>query len=259
MKSVKYSCLLAAVYIVAAVGFAHAGTLDKVFRSVENARWGSGQGHFVRSFGRKNITFATKRILSVPAELGKYKGSMNYLFDKKGRLYNLAWYATIPVAAMRDVQELEKQMEAELRAKYGDPVREFSDGDASKAVGVAAKGGVTSKDMAELFLTPGGAGVPKNAEGKVDLDKMMMMMPVIFYSKLTFWDAGEVWAYTNLLCSTDGTCYLHLQFVSKKLTDGEQYRPASDIPFSYSPLDRDQDIVTDTHKAWNNRQTKRKS
>ncbi len=252
MKKWKHSLLLALVVSVAAAAAAQAGTLDRQLRFVGNARWGTGQNQLVRSFGKQNIAFATKNILSLPADLGKFKGSMNYLFNKEGKFYNLAWYATVPVAAMQDAQELERRMESELRAKYGDPVYTFSDGDASKAAEVVAGGGATYENMAKMLGTPG--GLPKNAEGKVDIKQMMLMMPSIFYSKLTFWDGGTIWAYTNLLCSTDGTCYVHLQFVSKKLTSTENYLPTPEKPFSYSPLDRDQDLVTNTHKTWNNRQ-----
>jgi hypothetical protein len=70
-------------------------------------------------------------------------------------------------------------------------------------------------------------------------------MPIVFYSRLNFWDAGDLWVYTNLLCSTDNQCLLHLQFVSKKLTyKKEKYWPTPEVLFGYSPLDRDQDLVS---------------
>lgn len=76
---------------------------------------------------------------------------------------------------------------------------------------------------------------------------LMELMPVVFYSKISFWDGGDLWVYTNLLCSTDGSCYQHLQFVSKKQTQNEAYAPTPQKAFSYTPLDRDQDLVTKSH------------
>ena len=254
MKKKKHACSILIVWIIAIAGSAQAGTLDKVFRFLGNARWGADQKHFVSSLGKQTITFTTNNLLSIPANLGKFEGSMNYLFNKEGKFYCLAWYAAIPVAAMQDVQELESQMEEELRVKYGEPVYAFSDGDASKAAEVVARGGITYQDAAKMLGKPG--GLPKDAEGNVDIKQMMMMMPGIFYSKLNFWEGSAVWVYTNLLCSTDGTCYVHLQFVSKKMVSGEKYLPTPGVPFSYSPLDRDQDLVTKAHRAWGEQSVK---
>lgn len=149
-------------------------------------------------------------IITVPFSLSEFPASLNYLFDAGGRLYNLAWLVTIPAEKIQAAMSLDTRMMQELSARYSRPVYTFSDG------------------------SPGGYATEKAKE---------MTGPVVFYSRLDFWDAEPLWAYTNLLCSTDGKCLLHLQFVSKKLTAKEKYWPTPDVLFSYSPLDRDQDRV----------------
>ena len=73
--------------------------------------------------------------------------------------------------------------------------------------------------------------------------------PHIFYSKLLFWDTGKMYAYINFLCSTDGTCAQQLHFTAKNLA-GDGYVPAADALAGYSPLDRDQDMVTKINRTW---------
>lgn len=253
MKSRRFSFSCVALCAVFTVSSAWAGTFDQVISFAEKGKWGARQLQLTRSFGG-NVIFITKHLVAVSSTVAGIQGSINYLFNKNGKLYNLAWYATIPVTEMAAAQELERALEAELRAKYGEPVYTFSDGDESKAAAVVSRGGATYDDMTKMF--GGDNGLPKGEDGKLDIDQMMMMMPSIFYSKLVFWDGGKIWVYSNLLCSTDGTCYFHVQFVSKKMTAAEKYRPSPDVAFSYSPLDRDQDMVTDTHKGWLRRRSK---
>lgn len=78
---------------------------------------------------------------------------------------------------------------------------------------------------------------------------LMDMLPTIFYSRLNYWDGGDLWVVSNLLCSTDGACYQHLQFVSKELTNDEAYVPTPQKSFGYTPLDRDQDAVTRSNRG----------
>lgn len=239
---------LAALTAVVFFGMAAvaAEALGDVFGQVDATPWGIQREAVLRSLPDRPLLENEETII-LPWNIAGREATVNFVFNKAGALYNLAWYALIPVADMQIAQSMEKSMVADLEARYGKPRHVFSDGNARDAAKVARDAPRKAKErekIAREIMERNKRGKPNDKQAAADLMRVMKVMPTIFYSKLAFWDAGPVWAYTNLLCSTDGTCYLHLQFVSKDLTRDESYFPTPEKAFSYSPLDRDQDLVT---------------
>lgn len=242
MRAIVVAGLLAAC--LSFCGMAAAGTLDEVLFVVDGTSWGSPSQTVRNGLGQTPL-LENNEILMIPGDMAGRPATISYLFNPTGALYNLAWYAAIPVAKMAEAQRVEAELEQALTAKYGPPFQNFSDGDAGKAESVAADAakqeGEREKILEEIRFKKA-QGLEKEAMQLTA--RLFMNMPMIFYSKLAMWDGGDVLAYTNLLCSTDGTCYMHMQFVSKNMTAHEKYAATPDVLFSYSPADRDQDMVT---------------
>lgn len=231
-----------------------AGTLDEVFEKVEGGGWGLGRDAVRQAAGI--VLLENDDIIVGSTRLGGKPATINFLFDKSGRLYNMSWLVTTPVLEVKSARRFNLDAVKQIQARYGKPSYKFTDGDHSQSKTAAKK----AKDLEEVrkkliaLRESKGGEEPileeMNAAMGIGKSKTIFdVMPTIFYSKLDFWDGKAIWAYTNLLCSTDGTCYQHIQFVSKHLTAGEQYQPTPDKPFSYSPLDRDQDLVTKSYRS----------
>lgn len=234
-----------------------AGVLDPAFSQADAAQWGANQEK-VRREAPSYPIMGNQAIMLAAGTLDGREATVNYLFDREGGLYNIAWYVVTPVDDFESAMDLDRTLEGELRARYGEPSYTFSDGEIAKAGEVKAVPPAdrpTMEKFAEYMRTsPAGSGAKKPGGTAAAGDTkpgedIFSRMPVIFYSRLLFWDAGDKWAYINFLGSTDGTCYQHLQFVSKERTDKDGYSPEFK-PFVNSPLDRDQDMVTAIHKAW---------
>lgn len=229
------------VFCLVFSGTAVAGTLDDAFLVVNSTSWGTPR-QLVRNGMEQEPLFENEEIIIAEGNTAGHPATINYLFNKSGALYNLAWYAAIPVSEMTTAGTIESELEQALQARYGAPIKNFSDGDVNQAATVAADATdheAARERLLEEIKAKKAQGLEKEAMQLTA--QLFMTMPMIFYSKLAMWDGGGVWAYT---CSTDGACYMHLQFVSKSLTAGENYAATPEKLFSYSPADRDQDMVT---------------
>lgn len=242
------SIVLIMICVLSLGGMAQAaGLLDDAFVKTEAAPWGKKAKDAIRALGLTPVLEKPEALVARGA-LGGREVTVNCLFNKAGGLYNLAWYALIPTTDLDAARKFDADLEAALKAKYGKPSRVFNDGDpddlkkmekdADKIAALKEKLDSAKKEKKKAALSPEEQKLLK------DNPSILISMPSIFYSRLNFWNGGNFWVYTNLLCSTDGTCYMHLQFVSKRQTSKESYSPTPEKPFSYSPLDRDQDLVT---------------
>lgn len=232
-----------------------AGPLEAIFQKVERAPWGAKSAAVKKELASPPLR-TDKGILLVDDKGLSGRSTLSYLFDQNGALYNLAWYTVTPVSDIKAAQSLEKSLEKALRAKYGKPLTSHVDGSPGGARGVAKKQAQrekAAKILEEAKAAKGsaltGPEIIKAMEGTGA--SMGDIMPTLFYSKLNFWDGGQVWVVSNLLCSNDGSCYQHLQFASKEQTQKgpEAYRPTPEKLFSYTPLDRDQDTVTRNNRS----------
>jgi len=248
----KLLALLLVIALFPAVIALGAGPLDSVFQKVEQAPWGEKQSEVKKGLS----PLLTDKAIIVVADDGlAARSTLNYLFKEKGGgLYNLAWYAATPVNDIKAALDLERELEKMLRAKYGRPKTSHAYGKPDNIKGVEKL--KAEQDKARIAL----AEAAKVKEAKLTLEEVIKaledsgitlegIMPTLFYSKLNFWDGSRVWVVTNLLCSNDGTCYQHLQFVSKDQTKDEAYAPTPEKFFSYTPLDRDQDAVTKFNRS----------
>jgi len=232
-----------------------AGELDAIFNLVEQANWGAKKQAVKQKINDKAL-LDSKTIVIVPDKSGlSSKGTINYLFNEKtGGFYNLAWFAITPIKDVEATKKFENELEKALKAKYGKASYITANGRASDAKKIEKEMTKKMAEKDELYKAIGKAEAEKGQ--KLTAEEMMKIktaggktmldfMPTLFYSELNFWDAGNLWVYTSLLCSTDGDCYHHLQFVSKEQTKNETYAPdTKKAAFSYTPLDRDQDSVT---------------
>lgn len=216
--------------------------LDEVIKIASAAPWKANAATIKKSLGREPL-FENKAIMIAPSRLADRDATINYLFNKSDALYNLAWYLTIPTAELDAAQDFEKALEAALKAKYGKPKRVFSDGDLKNAEKTKKQAEEMARILAPSLKKDLPPSPPDGSRSFIIGKDGEIIIPMIFYSKMNFWDGGKFWVYSNFLCSTDGKCYLHLQFVSKALTKKEGYAPNTKA-FAYSPLDRDQDLVT---------------
>lgn len=266
----KELIVVALCCLVLSAAQAHAaGVLDAAVKQANAASWGARQDAVRRSAPSKPI-MGNQAIQMAVGKLAGRDATVNYLFDKAGGLYNIAWYVVTPVDNFETARELDATLERDLRARYGEPSYAFSDGDAAEAEKVKAvpPGERPTMEKFRAASTPERKAEAKKLAAWVEakqrgedaplpvLDKdvvrdmgNMPKPPHIFYSKLLFWDTGKMYAYINFLCSTDGTCYQHLQFVSKERTKKDGYDPTFK-PFGNTPADRDQDLVTEVHSAW---------
>ena len=231
---------------------AAAGPLDAVFQKSDQAPWGSKQAEVKKNLGVSPL-LSNKDILLVADGALSGRSTLSYLF-KNGALYNLAWYTVTPASDIKAARELDGRLEKALKARYGKPRVSHTDGRPGDAKDAAKK--KADQDAAFEVLKK----AEKAKGSKLSVEEMnkalaasgqslLDIMPTLFYSKISFWDGGDLWVYTNLLCSNDGSCYQHLQFVSKKQTQGEGYAPTPQKAFSYTPLDRDQDLVTRSNRS----------
>ena len=145
-----------------------------------------------------------KAIMMTPAKLGGRDATVNYLFDKDGGLFNVAWYVVTPVDDFEAAKNLNQDLENALQAKYGKPIHTFSDGDQAEAEKIKAiqPQDRTSMDKFMEYMQSGGPGKGKKDAGAGGPD-LLSLMPHVFYSKLLFWDGGKVWVYTNFICSNN--------------------------------------------------------
>lgn len=241
--------------LTCATGAARSGEpLAGVFAWIDANPWG-----FARASVKDAVVpvFQNDKIVVAPDTIDGRDVTINYLFNKSGQLYSLSWYALIPVADVEDAVFLNDAIKKSLTGKYG-AAKVVSGGggpDREKAREVVEK----LPELAEVrekldkFKTDSMASgkKPNPADLKAILgDRQLLdVVPVLFYAEEMMWDGGAVWVYASLLCSTDGSCYQHLNFVSKKLAAGEPYPDGGERKlFSYTPLDRDQDLITASNK-----------
>ena len=227
-----------------------AGPLDSVFQKVDQAAWGEKQAAVKKGLS----PLLTDKAIIVVADGGlDARSTLNYLFKKKGGgLYNLAWYTTTPARDIKAALALEARIEKSLKAKYGAPMLSHADGRPGDAAEVEKKLDDRARAMKSLDEAKAAKGSELTGEEmmkSLDVEAMLALMPVIFYSKLNFWDGNDLWVVSNLLCSNDGNCYQHLQFVSKEQGQDESYQPTPQRPFSYTTTDRDQDLVTKFNRS----------
>ena len=253
-KRVLFGLFFFCGFFVTVAAFA-AETMDSVLQKVEQAPWGEKQPALKKKLGISPL-FTNKTILITDGAELSSRSTLNYLFkEKTGGFYNLAWYTATPVSDMKSALSLAKTIERALGKKYGKPKISHTSGKPGEAKNIAKKMENRKKVLEILNKTEAGKGSKLNLE---ETSKALTaeglsiedMMPTLFYSQLHFWDAKDLWIVSNLLCSNDGTCYQHLQFVSKELTKDESYQPTPKELFSYTPLDRDQDAVTKFNRTF---------
>ena len=250
MRRVRLAVMVIGVVFVLSGVIRGAEALDEVFRRVDGGGWGSNQRAIKRAIGG-GLALEKPTILVLPSSIAGRPATINYLFNQRGRMYNQAWYATFTLDEFAEALTFDEQLVAELTVRYGAPAYSFSDGDPAK-LEEAKKDAASIKDSMDRFRALMEARHNQGPPTREELKTLFpdgnpapkTFLPSIFHSRMSFWNAGKIWAYTNLLCSTGGYCRLHLQFIDKRLTEREGYQPTPDKLFSYSPLDRDQDLVT---------------
>ncbi|MGL4208340.1 MAG: hypothetical protein ACRCTY_03020, partial [Candidatus Adiutrix sp.] len=185
-----------------------AGSLDSVFQKAQDAPWGAKQAEVKKKTSVAPV-LAEKKIMIVADSGLAAQSTLNYLFNEKtGQLYNLAWYAATPTTKIKDVLALEKALEKGIKAKLGKPLVSRTDGNPSGAKGV--KKVMAARAKANEILDKAKKDKGADLTGKEMLVllqeegiSLMTIIPTLFYSKLNFWDGGEVWVTSNLLCSND--------------------------------------------------------
>lgn len=247
--------LAVALLFICTTGASRAGEpLGGAFAWIDANPWG-----FARASVKDAVVpvFQNDNIVVAPDTIAGRDVTINYLFNKSGQLYNLSWYALTPVADIENAVALHDTIKKALAGKYG-AGKTISGGegpDMAKAREVVEKLPELAevREKLEKFKADSIASGkrPNHAELQAVLGgrQLLDVVPVLFYAEENMWDGGTVWVYASLLCSTDGSCYQHLNFVSKKLTANEAYPDGGKRKlFSYSPLDRDQDLITESNK-----------
>lgn len=244
--------LLVGIIFLWAVPALAAGPLEDVFQRVGQAPWGEKQATVKKNLAASPL-LANNNILMVADGALSSRSTLSYLF-KSGALYNLAWYTVTPISDIKAARDLDSRLEKALKARYGKPKLNHTDGRPGDAKDAAKRKAGQDAAFAALKKAEQAKGSELSLEEMTKAlsgsgQSLLDIMPTLFYSKISFWDGGDLWVYTNLLCSTDGNCYQHLQFVSKKQTQDEAYTPTPQKAFSYTPLDRDQDLVTKSNRS----------
>lgn len=235
-----------------------AGELNSLFSRLEQAGWGEQKQTVKQSLNEK-ILYENQAILILPDRNGlEPQATINYLFTREtGELYSLAWFNLIPIKNIEAAQKLENILEQSLKAKFGQPVYTSADADEvtarEKAKARAEEVEQTLAEKAEYDEAYQKAKAEKGGElsGKDLKDiktsggkSIIDFIPVIFYSKTSLWDTDDFLISSKLLCSTDGSCYQHLNFIPNKPVKNEVTDLKKPKPFSYTSIDRDQDAVT---------------
>ncbi|MCD8352167.1 MAG: hypothetical protein LUC93_16300 [Planctomycetaceae bacterium] len=244
----RKSLFLMVVVLCVVSGAARCGDEFTAFADrAKNTKWGQSRDAIASTV---QTLYSDDKILIAPATLGRYNATVNYLLNDQGKLYNLSWYTVIPVEDMAGAMDLYHAMVGSLTKLYRKPFYVDNSGkvaDADKVINADPGLKEARAKMSALRLS-GEKPPPGTMEAIMAGRSLLDVMPVLFYVEENYWKAGKMWVYTSLFCSTDGTCYVHLNFVSGGMTSKEPYpQPGGKRqPFSYSPLDRDQDRITDT-------------
>lgn len=254
MGRLLFAALLAACVAAAAATGRAAEPLDGAFVWIDAGTFGLSRDAVK---GVVSPLREDKAIIVAADELAGRKGTVNYLFDASGRLYETSWYVLTPIADVRDAAMLHETVKAALTGKYGGGKRLSGDAKVNfdKARDVAEKLpelAAVRENLDTLMREKKKAGVkPKPEEIRAVLDgkSLLDVTPTLFHVEENMWDGKTIRVYASLLCSTDGTCYQHVNFVSKDLTRGEDYPTTARKPFSYHALDRDQDRITEANKT----------
>jgi hypothetical protein len=83
--------------------------LSPVFTKVQQTDFGVSQNKIAletKAFSQQN----NLKIITLPFSLSEFPASLNYLFDPRGRLYNLAWLVIIPAEKIQAAMSLDDRM-----------------------------------------------------------------------------------------------------------------------------------------------------
>lgn len=230
-----------------------AGPLDSAFVWVDAGTFGlpkdAVKGVVTPIYDKDSVIVAAD-------EIAGRKATVNYLFNPAGKLYGTSWYVLTPVSDIQTAADLHELVKATLNGKYGGGKRlsgsaKIDGNKVREVLEKLPKLAAAREGMHKLTLEKKAAGAkPKPEEIKAILGDLspLDVIPSLFHVEENMWDGKTVRVYASLLCSTDGTCYEHINFVSKDLTRSEDYPTTSRKPFSYHALDRDQDKITAVNK-----------
>ncbi len=233
---------------------AFAGSLlTDVFMQVGQNPWGSDKHLLKRAFVDAPV-FENDEIMIVPSRIGNQTITLNYLFDKSGRLYNIACYTEMPISEFAAAVEFDKELQDALKAKYGKPAFSESEGDPDAAAEAERQAAAIADFKRRVDEETAAKERKLTAEELKEISggvAILNLLPGVFYRNLAYWNGGKAWVYTSLACSTDGACYVHLQFASKRLTNRSGgYSPKRAKASETTPLDRDQNLVTKYNREW---------
>ena len=240
--------MLAIVFALAfaAMPTASAGeTMESLIQQVDNAQWGASADEVSQTI--RHALAAQEKILVSPETLLGTVGTLNHLFNDADKLYNVSWYTVIPVAEMGKTEALWGEIVRSLTGKFRKPKNSERQGDLARARDIAhvapellAAREKVAALMSDKTTKPDPAAM-KEAMGEFSL---IDVIPTLFYSEQHYWETRPLRIYAALFCSTDGSCYVHVNFISKRQAGKDAYPDGNRKMFSYSPLDRDQDAIT---------------
>ena len=233
-------------FAFAAMPAAAAGeTMDSLIQQADNAQWGASAADVAKTI--RHTLAAEGKILVSPETLLGTAGTLNHLFNDADKLYNVSWYTVIPVAETSKTEALWSEIVMSLTGKFRKPKNSERQGDLARArdIAHAAPELLAAREKVAALMsdktTKPDPTAMKEAMGEFSL---LDVIPTLFYSEQHYWETRPLRVYAALFCSTDGSCYVHVNFVSKRQVGKEAYPDGNRKMFSYTPLDRDQDAIT---------------
>lgn len=223
MRFLRAAVFMAAV-LPAAISAHGVDVMEGVMKQIEAGGWGLNR-EAMKNALEGNILLQNDEVVIAPWKFGTHSGTVNYLFTKDGRLYNLSWYTTYPVDQTGAARSMKGSMDRALTRKYGKAARTDASGDFRQAKTVAAGMEQLEQDRRDAYRDFKKMQERKAGEEELQAQRQLLkdLLPSSFYRDVTFWDGGDVWLYTLLDCTTDGACYLHLQAAAKSQTEGLEY------------------------------------
>lgn len=250
MRLLRAAAFLAAAMTI--VASAHGlDVMEGVVKQIEAGGWGLNR-EAMKNAMEGNTLLSNDEIVIAPWKFGAHSGTVNYLFTRDGRLYNLSWYTTYPVDQAGPARSMKGTMDRALTRRYGKAARTDVNGDFRQARTVAADMERLEQDRRDAYRDYKKMQKEKAGEDELEAQRQLLteLLPASFYRDVTFWDGGDVWLYTLLDCTTDGACYLHLQAAAKSQTTGLEYVKVAEDTLNTALLAGETKRVTKHNKTW---------
>lgn len=225
--------------------------LDGVIQQINAGGWGLDRDAMKNAL-EGSILLSNEEIVIAPWKFGGHSATVNYLFTRDGRLYNLSWYTTYPLEQIGTARSLKGGMDRTLARKYGKAARTDVNGDFRQFKTVAANMEQLEQERRDAYRDYKKMREEKAGEDEMKAQKELLieLLPSSFYREMTFWDGGEIWLYTMLDCTTDGACYLHLQAAAKSLTERLEYVKVAEDALNTALLEGETKRVAKHNKTW---------